>query len=53
MNDIVDFGAIFKRLAADGERQHHAIIGGSMSGLLGLRGAWQVAGISTTTPRRR
>ena len=38
MNQVVDFGSIFKRSAADGERQHHAIIGGSISGLSGLGG---------------
>ena len=28
MDEALDFGAIFKRMASDGERQHHAVLGG-------------------------
>ncbi|MCW6507189.1 cupin domain-containing protein [Lichenifustis flavocetrariae] len=28
MDEILDFGALFERLVADGERQHHVITGG-------------------------
>lgn len=28
MDAVMDFGAVFERLAAAGERQHHAVLGG-------------------------
>ncbi len=28
MDQILDFGAVFKHLAETGERQHHAVVGG-------------------------
>ena len=44
MDKVLDFGAIFKRLAAEGERQHHAVIGGVDVRLVrvegGVTGRW-------------
>jgi hypothetical protein len=44
MDKVLDFGAIFKRLAAEEERQHHAVIGGIDVRLVrveaGVAGRW-------------
>jgi hypothetical protein len=44
MDKVLDFVAIFKRLAAEGERQHHAVIGGIDVRLVrveaGVAGRW-------------
>ena len=44
MNDVVDFGALFRRLAAEGERQHQSVLGGVDVRLVrvegGVAGRW-------------
>jgi hypothetical protein len=44
MNDVVDIGAIFKRLAAEGKGEHQTIIGGVDVRLVrverGVTGRW-------------
>ncbi len=39
MDKVLDFGAIFKRLAANGERQYHAVVGGIDVRLVRVEGA--------------
>jgi mannose-6-phosphate isomerase-like protein (cupin superfamily) len=53
MNSVLDFGAIFERLAAEGKREHHALLAGVDVRLVrvegGAEGRWDHHDDSTET----
>jgi mannose-6-phosphate isomerase-like protein (cupin superfamily) len=53
MDAMLDFGAIFRRLAAEGEREHHTVLGGVDVRLVrvdgGASGRWDTHDDTTET----